>query len=207
MINILVLCIYPRWQQWCNIKLAHRLVFIFVGFWILYNIPYLIYYNHVIIINTNKVTCQITNNIFNQYTAYGNIVILGKILPLFITFLFGFLAYRNVRQLSHRTVPLVRRELDKQLTIMVLVQVIVAVFTLVPNAIVYPFTMVPQFMQDPFISAKLQFAIFCDCMPSLSLFCGECISDKYLSEINFCFLLFRVHFIYISVCLNDFVDN
>ena len=32
--------------------------------------------------------------------------------------------YRNVKQLSYQTVPLVRRQLDKQLTVMVLTQVV-----------------------------------------------------------------------------------
>jgi hypothetical protein len=43
--------------------------------------------------------------------------------------IFGLMAYR--------TVPLVRRELDKQLTIMVLVQIVYNFLTLLPNFIVY----------------------------------------------------------------------
>ena len=51
-------------------------------------------------------------------------LILTEILPIYITVLFGYLAYRNVRQIPYGTVPLVRRELAKQLTSMVLVQVV-----------------------------------------------------------------------------------
>jgi hypothetical protein len=45
-----------------------------------------------------------------------------------------------MRQISHRTVPLVRRELDKQLTTMVLVKVIFNFFTIVPNGVVSVYT-------------------------------------------------------------------
>ena len=44
------------------------------------------------------------------------------------------MAYRNIQRISHRTAPLVRRELDKQLTTMVLVQVVINFFTNVPVA-------------------------------------------------------------------------
>ncbi|CAF0821022.1 unnamed protein product [Adineta steineri] len=50
--------------------------------------------------------------------------------------LFGFMAYRNVQRSPHYTKPLIRRELDRQLTVMVLVQVLVNIFTLLPYAIV-----------------------------------------------------------------------
>ncbi|CAF1454665.1 unnamed protein product, partial [Rotaria sordida] len=121
---------------------------------------------------TGKLICTVTNPIFDRYTAYGNIVILGKILPISITFLFGCLAYRNVQQLSHRTLPLVRRQLDKQLTVMVLVQVIVAFFTVLPNTITYPFTISPQLTRDPFTSSLLQF------INSLTI----CLSNLYVAS-------------------------
>jgi hypothetical protein len=51
---------------------------------------------------------------FVQFNAYFNYLILGNIMPSSITFSFGLMAYQ--------TVAFVRRELDKQLTVMVLVQ-------------------------------------------------------------------------------------
>ena len=64
-------CSRPRWQQWSNIKLAHRLSNIIVIIWILHGIPYLIFYNHIILSNTDNVICTSTNNIFQQYHTYG----------------------------------------------------------------------------------------------------------------------------------------
>ena len=78
------------------------------------------------------------------------------ILPVFITILFGLLAYNNIQKISYRTVPLVRRELDKQLTIMVLLQVVYNFFALTPtiiiNMIVLTYT-----ITDPNINALIQF--------------------------------------------------
>jgi len=42
------------------------------------------------------------------------------------------IAYRNIKQILYRTVPLVRRELDKQMTTIVLVQVIFNVIAITP---------------------------------------------------------------------------
>ena len=148
----------PRWQQWCSIKIARRLTAMFTLIWILHNVPLLIYYNHVVSLTSNKVTCTLTNNVFEQYTAYTITIILGKVLPICITLLFGILACRNVQQMTHRTLPLVRRELDKQLTAMVLVQIAVGIFTLTPYTIVYILLRVPQLNQDSTTAAYLQFA-------------------------------------------------
>jgi hypothetical protein len=78
----------PRWQQWCNIELAHRLTTIFVIIWILHDIPSLVCNNHVILPLTNQITCQITSNMYNQYMTYGYYLILANLLP-FITVVFG----------------------------------------------------------------------------------------------------------------------
>jgi hypothetical protein len=71
-------CSHPRWQEWSNIKLARRLLGIFVFIWIFYNVPYLIYFNHVASITTGIVTCILTNDNFQQYINYANLLILGK---------------------------------------------------------------------------------------------------------------------------------
>jgi uncharacterized membrane-anchored protein YitT (DUF2179 family) len=133
----LATCARPRWRQWSNIKLAHRLSAIISLFWILFNIPLLIFYIHVKSSTTGKLTCTVVNNFFQQYLNYFCALVLAKILPICIILLFGFMAYRNVQQLAHRTLPLVRRELDKQLTVMVPVQGVVTFFTIAPYVVVY----------------------------------------------------------------------
>ncbi|CAF0882251.1 unnamed protein product [Adineta steineri] len=151
-------CSRPRVQQWSNINLARRLSAIFTVIWIIHNAPFLIYYDHIVSLTTGKVTCIITNNVFDQYTTYSITVTLGKVLPIGITLLFGFLAYRNVQQITYRTLPMVRRELDKQLTVMVLVQIVFGFFTITPYTIIYILLKVPQLSQDPTNAACLQYA-------------------------------------------------
>jgi hypothetical protein len=146
-----------RWQQWCNIKLAHRITSIFIIIWTLHGIPSLIFYNQIISPLTNTTVCQVTNYIFNQYLSYGYYLTLNNILPL-ITIVFGIMAYYNARNLVHRTIPLVRRELDKQLTVMVLVQVLISFCALVPFSINNIFVIVNTLPNDPVIQAKISLA-------------------------------------------------
>jgi hypothetical protein len=153
----LATCSRPRWQHWSNIKLARRLLATFILIWILHNVPYIVYSNIVVTITTGKVTCMVTNNAYSQYFTDTIILTFEKLLPVCITFFFGFLAYRNVQQLTHRTLPLVRRELDKQLTVMVLVQVVFALFTIIPYTIVSILLLIPELTQYPVIAAQLQF--------------------------------------------------
>ncbi|CAF3823279.1 unnamed protein product [Adineta steineri] len=147
-----------QWRQWCNIKVARLLVVLFVLIWIIQGIPYLIYYDQVILITTGQVTCINTNDVLQQYNIYGNLLVFQKLLPICITFVFGLLAYNNVRQLGYRTIPLIRRELDKQLTVMILVLIVFAFFTNIPYTVIYIVSTTPQFTQDPVVSAQIQFA-------------------------------------------------
>jgi hypothetical protein len=146
-----------RWQQWCNIKVAHRLTTIFVIIWTLHGIPYLVLYNHIIVSSTNQTTCQVTNNVFNQYMTYGYYLTLNNLLPL-VTVVFGLMAYHNARNLAYRTVPLVRRALDKQLTVMVLVQVLISFCALLPFSIANIFAVINTKQTDPVFVAKVSLA-------------------------------------------------
>lgn len=143
----------PRWQQWCSIQLAHRLTTIFSIIWILHAIPYFVFLNHVTSPLTNQTECQVTNNIFNQYISYGYYIVLTNLLPL-IAVVFGLIAYYNARHLGFRTVPLVRRELDKQLTVMVLVQILITFCTLVPFSANNIFVTIKSQETDPVFVAK-----------------------------------------------------
>jgi hypothetical protein len=46
-------CTRLRWQQWCNIKLAKRLVILNILFWALQGIPYLVLFEHIQSSTTN----------------------------------------------------------------------------------------------------------------------------------------------------------
>ncbi|CAF4585351.1 unnamed protein product [Rotaria sp. Silwood1] len=133
--QFLATSLHVHWQQFFNIKKAYVLCILFFIIWLLHGIPTLIWYDLSLLPTTGRLICTITNPVFDLYIAYGYLIILTGILPICITVLFGFLAYWNVRQIPYRTVPLVRRELDKQLTSMVLVQVVFNCFTILPYII------------------------------------------------------------------------
>ena len=147
--QFLATCPRPRWQQWCNIKYARRILMVFIFLWCLHGIPFLIFYD------INGTSCSQKNSIFSGYLTYFYLPILISALPISITVLFGILAYLNTQQLAHRTVPLVRRELDKQLTIMVLTQVIFNFFAVTPYTILTVSTLIIGPIQDPFITAQI----------------------------------------------------
>ncbi|CAF1024294.1 unnamed protein product [Adineta ricciae] len=67
------------------------------------------------------------------------------------------MAFVNVRQLAHRTIPLVHRELEKQLTVMVLVQVAVYVCTDVGYSVVSAISAINT-DRDPVYLAKMNLA-------------------------------------------------
>jgi hypothetical protein len=67
------------------------------------------------------------------------------------------MAFHNVQEIAYRTIPLVRRELDKQLTVMVLVQVVINIFALLPFTIVGAVVTSTNLINDPVFQSKLQF--------------------------------------------------
>jgi len=76
--------------------------------------------------------CTVYNPTLKQYFSFFYYPILSTSLPLVITVTFSLLAYRNVRRIVRRQVPLVRRRLDRQLTAMVLARVICTIILGVP---------------------------------------------------------------------------
>jgi len=145
-----------RCQKWCNIKLAHRLTTIFIMIWTLHGIPYFVFYDHIIFPSTNKTICQITNTIFIKYHTYGYFLTLTNLLPL-IAIVFGLMAYRNVRLLTRRKIPVVRRELDKQLTKMILIQILIYFCTFLPYSIQSMCALIIK-NDEPIFRAKMKLA-------------------------------------------------
>jgi hypothetical protein len=148
----------PRWRQWCTLKVAYRLTISFAIFWILHGILYLVFFGPVYSPITGKTSCGIPNAVFARYNAYGYFLILTGFLPISITILFALMAFRNIRHSAHHTVPLVRRELEKQLTVMVLVQVAFNSFTLLPSNIVNALGNNTALLSNPTVAANIQFA-------------------------------------------------
>jgi hypothetical protein len=110
----------PRltWRQISTLKLARYLTLFNICFVILHSIPFLIFTQ---IDSLNG--CTIYNTALQAYLTFFYYPILSSTLPIILTITFSLLAYRNVRRIVRRQIPLVRRRLDQQLTAMVLARV------------------------------------------------------------------------------------
>ena len=155
--QFLATCSRPRWQQLCNIKVARCLLAGITIIWIIHGIPFLLYYDHIPSSSTGISICVITSIVFHRYYTLFYALILASVLPVTITIIFAILAYRNVKQIAYRTVPLVRRELDKQLTVMVLVQVFYNAIAIMPFGIIGIFSTIYGTSTDPITAAQLSF--------------------------------------------------
>ncbi|UJR17783.1 hypothetical protein I4U23_004682 [Adineta vaga] len=147
----LATCSRPQWQQWSTIRLAHRLTIIVSILWTIHAISYMIFFRQLSLINT--AICASSDPIFFQYHIYGYVLTLSNLIP-FVAIIFGILSYRNARTLTTRINPLVRRELDKQLTIMVLVEICVYVCTYFPYSITSGFLSLNT-NRDPVVLAQM----------------------------------------------------
>jgi hypothetical protein len=128
-------CSNPRWHRWNNIKFARYILLGAVIVWILHGIPFALYWDHILSPTRNTSSCVVSNVIFQKYSSLVFQVFVAGMIPLTIMILFGILAYRNVQNIAYRAVPLVRRELDKQLTKMVLAQVLYDIPVVLPIVI------------------------------------------------------------------------
>ena len=202
----LATCFKPFWQQLSNIKVARILVLIFFIIWSLHGIPFLIYLDVIVSPTTNELTCSYTNPILLQYFSYGFIVTLAGFLPVFVTILFGFLAYRNVTTFAFRQVPLIRRELDKQLSVMVLVEVIFNCLTTIPYIITYILILLPRVINNPLRFAQLSLA---SSVLVNIYYLHYAVSRKFVSEMKeeYSKSFSRRHSTYICVYRKDFVIN
>jgi len=126
---------YQKLRRMCRIKTAAMLVSLGCIFWILHGIPYIIFSQPNQSSNSSAVQCIIINNIYSQYRSYVYLLVLSGFLPLSIIIVFGLMALRNIKNMLHYTVPLIRQELDKQITRMILTQVIACILSLLPYAI------------------------------------------------------------------------
>jgi hypothetical protein len=150
---------------------SYRLYPIIILFWIISCIPILIYYNVVTLSETNKTVCIITNWIYQDYfTRFYTSILLNRI-PALIMIIFGSLTYQNVKELSYRRVPLVRRQYEKQITSMILVQSLISVIFITPYLILFSVVYNIQLSNDPIIIYRIQ----------LSLTVTICINALYFS--------------------------
>ncbi|CAF0964721.1 unnamed protein product [Adineta ricciae] len=203
----LATCSNPLWQRCSNIRLARWLFVLSTIFWMLLGIPVLYFYNLNTSSVTNQTICTITNPAFQRYFSYFNLLILLCLMPVGVTILFGILAYRNVQHLTYRAIPLVRRETDKQLTVMVLIEDVYNLFFILPYIIVYALQLNLSVNTDPTyadrlnlisaITGALYYVPF-----SSAFYIYVCASERFRRQ--FLYVLFKVH---VDRCRKDLARN
>ncbi|CAF1109457.1 unnamed protein product [Rotaria sordida] len=194
--QFLATCSSPRWQQLCNIKLARRLCITFVILWFLYGILFFTSYDLIIDSSTGNIDCMVINQTFQQYFKIWHVLIFLGVLPISVTVLFGCLAYRNVQRLSYRTLPLVRRELDKQLTLMVLMHIVFNFCALMPYLVINVVILHPYMTQNPVANAIsaciriLSIILFYSCF-ACPFYIYICASERFRHQLVF--VLYKIH--------------
>jgi hypothetical protein len=114
-------------RQISTFKLAQRLIGILIISAALYSIPVAVFQEiH------QSAGCAIYNPAYNYYLSFVHFSIVLGLFPIFVSSLFSILAYRNVRRIILRQIPIIRRRLDRQLTAMILVRVALFVITTLP---------------------------------------------------------------------------
>ncbi|UJR14265.1 hypothetical protein I4U23_001256 [Adineta vaga] len=187
-----------RWQKWSNIKIAHYLMVLFTIIWSLHMILYVITTEQIISSITGKVTCVAPDHNIANYRYYFIVLCITGYLPDTITVLFGILAYRNIQQIAYRTMPLVRRETEKQLTTMVFTQVLINIITNIPFVTLTAVsTATNNRVIDAIVLQRIQFVytiatILFYTYFAISFYIYVCVSERFRRQFLYVlFLLYR----------------
>jgi hypothetical protein len=112
-----------------SLQLAHRHIILACIISSIHGIFFLIYFD------TPNGICAIINLNFEKYFSYFYFPILLGILPVITMITFALLAFFSIRTIANRHIHIERLSRDRQLTAMVLIQVVFIVVTTVPYII------------------------------------------------------------------------
>ncbi|CAF4231039.1 unnamed protein product [Adineta steineri] len=137
-------------RQLFTFKLARCLVFLLIAIWFLHSLLFAFFYS----IHPSA-GCIIWNAIWIRYTTFFFYPFLLGFLPIIFASSFSFLAYRNVRRIVRRQIPIERRRFDRQITAMVLIRVVFFVCLILPHCCYRIYLINTYFIQ----TNSLQYAI------------------------------------------------
>jgi len=118
---------YFNLRQICTSKLSQYLVFISISFGFFHSFLFIMFMNIQPLVG-----CIIYNEIWLRYATIFFYPVLMGFLPIVIASMFSLLAFRNVRRIIRRQIPIERRRFDQQITAMVLVHVVSFVIFTIP---------------------------------------------------------------------------
>ena len=108
---------------------------------------------------TNATICTIINPTYQNYFNRVYMPVISYAMIHSTNAIFAVLAYQNVQEISYRTVPLVRRQHEVQITRMILIQTLIGVSISLPYFIISVLTNNIRFTNDPVILAKIQLTL------------------------------------------------
>lgn len=117
----------PYLRQMSSLTMARRLVIASLCFSLGHSFAFGAFFD-----SKPPVDCVASNPIVIKYYSYFFYPILGGLLPISVSSLASIFAYRNVRRITRRQLPIVRRRLDHQLTKFVFMRVIFLIICLAP---------------------------------------------------------------------------
>jgi hypothetical protein len=117
-------------RQMCTLKLARYLTVVVPCIWLVHSILFGLSFNI-----QPSVGCVISNSIWSRYASFFLYPILEGVLPIVVASSFSLLAFYNVRHIIRLQMPIARRQLDRQMTAMVLIRVMFFVILETPYTI------------------------------------------------------------------------
>jgi hypothetical protein len=108
-------------RRYSNIRWTHRILIIVFIVWCIHGMFAPFFYN------ITSIRCASTNTVYADYATIYVVVILS-VIPISIMIVFGCLTYRNLRQ----RIVLAEQHADRQLTQMILIQVVLIIVSLTP---------------------------------------------------------------------------
>ncbi|CAF0835105.1 unnamed protein product [Adineta steineri] len=120
----------PYLRQLSSLTIARYQVYFATGFCLLHTIPAAVFLQISPIFG-----CIVSSIGLINYYSYAFYPIINGLFPICVSSLFSILAYRNVRHIVRRQIPINRRRLDQQLTAIIFVRVIFYVILQLPFTI------------------------------------------------------------------------
>lgn len=126
-------CREEKYRRFSRLSFAQIALILISLFWLLHSIPYFIYAELLRNANTGALACSlIPNQSYFIYRIYFSLPINLGFLPAAILTLTGLLTYRNLTKLQ---LDRQRQVIQKQLTIMMLIQIPIIVCSILPYVI------------------------------------------------------------------------
>ena len=171
----------------CELKFVYYLSLITIVICLLHSSTCLIFVNII-----PSIGCLVSNEIWIRYMTYFFYPILVGLFPILISSMFSLLAYRNVRRIIRRQIPIERRRFDQQITAMIFLRVIFYICFTLPYLVHRIYVINVPIKQDDF----LNYAI------------GQLIQAIAVSIVNLNYTVgedFRWEIIEIEFCLGEFL--